>query len=589
MMQGTGTGGNPVTQPQFRFVQQSGCIEDGCTAGGKLANSCSHRRCKKHCILQHTPCGCKAHDQARRALVTIPVPVLADPFRLAHPPPVIPPKYPVIEGSTLPAAGRPALPNVTQDPVAPTLCPGATTAAQQVAPRSFSKPMSQEWSAQWDNEACTLRERREAKVLVRKYQAVHDHSIILRIWKSAHEPPETYAVQGIATWPMFILSSQPDLLDMLSLGPTDLIERFDLSTRFWISEKVSTVVRIHQARAHVLYRLAGLKNCLDIDRICEEAVGMRGRPLLPAPAPVLGTQPCIMTSPGPALTVVPKYMPTAPLHPSSLHQMSLLAAPGVPGPSTFTIPETAAVPASGWLDPRLCPAAELVRPVPSRSSDSMMSLVTATSNMSIDSLDSQSSGMSAVSGKGHCVSSPSLALDVNTDLCGDNPQASDSAAPSGNPTPAHSPLGLTPSLDLSPSALFPPHIARFMPTIPPILNSTMPDDLDRLWARGVVYTPPLTRRPWPYGIFARDMGVAMLMLGDATAAVDDTLPARFMAIFQGRAFKNATYSAQRLAWFNSPEEQRQWILKQPRTKAGLWTECRRTLKGWQEQPDHKRH
>ncbi|KAI0348805.1 hypothetical protein OH77DRAFT_1552615, partial [Trametes cingulata] len=353
--------------------------------------------------------------------------------------------------------------------------------------------------AAWDKEANASRERHEAKVLLRKYQTLHEHSVIVRIWNTDGQPLETYTAQGIATWPMFTLASQLDVLELLSLKNTDFLERYDLRTRFWISEKVDTVVRIHKPHAQVLYRPIGLKNCIDIDRICEEATGMRGPALTPHGIPRL-----------------PASTPSQALPPMPLHAHTYL--------------------------PYSMPLMPPMSPTEPTNAGAAPTLATLNSQRTLSPMPSTPT-------------TPALPLDSK----------------------AHE------------SGVFPSHIARFMPTIPPTINPPVPDDLDRLWSLGIVHTPPLQHRSWPFGIFARDMGIAMLMLGDATAATDNTLPMRFSAVFQGRPFKNATYNAQRLAWLNSPEEQRQWILRQPRTKAGLWTECRRELKGWQDQPDHKRH
>ncbi|EIW51588.1 uncharacterized protein TRAVEDRAFT_24944 [Trametes versicolor FP-101664 SS1] len=112
-----------------------------------------------------------------------------------------------------------------------------------------------------------------------------------------------------------------------------------------------------------------------------------------------------------------------------------------------------------------------------------------------------------------------------------------------------------------------------------------PDDLDYLWLTGTVYTPPLDKKAWPAGIYARDMAQAFSMLGNTG---DDTgLKERFEYVFRGRPFKSATYHAQRFAWIHSTQEQREWVMGLPRTKEGLWTNCRRKLTGWKQLPAHQ--
>lgn len=132
------------------------------------------------------------------------------------------------------------------------------------------------------------------------------------------------------------------------------------------------------------------------------------------------------------------------------------------------------------------------------------------------------------------------------------------------------------------------HQAQLMASIdfPPMLDPAPGDSYDDLWQQGIVYTPPLQRKPWPHGIYARDMAMALIMLSESSAG--DDLATHFERIFQGRPFKYATYQTQRAAWQRSTEQERQQIMQQPRTHQGLWTACRGSLHGWQQLPSHKR-
>ncbi|KAI0658031.1 hypothetical protein C8Q70DRAFT_934635 [Cubamyces menziesii] len=116
------------------------------------------------------------------------------------------------------------------------------------------------------------------------------------------------------------------------------------------------------------------------------------------------------------------------------------------------------------------------------------------------------------------------------------------------------------------------------------------EDLDKLWEYGVVHMPKMSR-PWPAGMYARDMARAFMLLSDSDAdpqSMPGSLVAWFSFVFQGRPFKSATYQAQRVAWLKSPQSQHDWLAEQPCNRAGLWVECRHELVGWKATPDHKR-
>lgn len=260
-----------------------------------------------------------------------------------------------------------------------------------------------------------------------------------------------------------------------------------------------------------------------------------------------------------------------------------------------------------WLDPRLQqhpPSAANTQATSAANNlpalDSAMSLVSATSAMSLSSdIDVLQSGDSAHSHLSHmsiCPSTSSLETPEMA-LVNAGPASAPSYCAGGAPQTA---LPLPPAVP-QPSYI-PPGCFTFTATqqiapavLPGLPTLTIPDlpfrELDKLWDLKVVYTPP-SMRPWPAGVFARDMARALLFIGDTdsegTLQGPKTLAARFEYVFQGRPFKSATYQAQRVAWVNSTQEQREWIMTRPRTRDGLWTECRKQLTGWKTSGSHKR-
>lgn len=195
----------------------------------------------------------------------------------------------------------------------------------------------------------------------------------------------------------------------------------------------------------------------------------------------------------------------------------------------------------------------------------MMSLVSAASQMSLDPPAEGDTHLCSGLGR----SESAMAIDTHEDLL---PPA----------TPHHA------TTDTPPVARLP--IARLPLTavIPPALQPDPLDDYDCLWQHGVVHTPPLRRSPWPAGIYARDMAMAFIIIGDP-AAHDATIAQRFEATFPGRQYKYATFQAQRAAWVDSSDEERVHLMQQPRTAQGLWTASRRLLSGWQKRKAHRRH
>lgn len=238
-------------------------------------------------------------------------------------------------------------------------------------------------------------------------------------------------------------------------------------------------------------------------------------------------------------------------------------------PFTVSIPSLpSALPSSPSLVPSASSLASLA---------SLMSLVSATSAMSItpdyDSPPTLVSSTSAMS------ITPADSIPATLALTFEHPTAHPGLSPPSPfpELPSVSPLPATQADTSSVPGLPSGHATTSLaPSV---------DDLDYLWLLGKVYTPPLDKKAWPAGIYARDMAQAFSMLGNTG---DDTgLKERFEHVFQGRPFKSATYHAQRFAWLHSTQEQREWVMGLPRTKEGLWTSCRRKLSGWKQLPAHQ--
>lgn len=350
--------------------------------------------------------------------------------------------------------------------------------------------------------------------------------------------PLAFNVQGITTFPAFTLSSQGDILSRLGLGPSDSLQRFNLATRTWCYENASTIVMV-RSREHLLFRLDGVSTCLKLDEICDITLGSKA----PHWRYTGRTVPSHTSYIDPRLQAPPILAPT---------QASLTGLP----------------------------------PSNTRSTWSMSSLVSATSQMS---LVSESSAMSVDSPGGSSMLVPATAPADSLPVMLSVPSV---AVPSTAAVAVpQAPVRLDyPMLDGSGwhgGALPAPPPPDLRIVFPPMVNPAPSDNYDELWRHGVVFTPSVQTKSWPHGIYARDMAMALAIIGDAVAG-DDRVASRFTLVFQGRPFKYATYQTQRAAWHKSTEEERRWIMERPRTHEGLWTVCRKALSGWQQLPTHKR-
>ncbi|KAI9058719.1 hypothetical protein FKP32DRAFT_1581039 [Trametes sanguinea] len=441
------------------------CSEIGCKAT-KYARECHHRRCKKHCLLQATPCGFKAHDKLRRALAIPATPAVHDPFALARPEAIIPTTQ--LQPASLPSSSNAANSLSLGDSI-----------HDGIAPATFRAVMPELMRKRWDERAQSLLDKKRAEEVRRQNMVVLDHSISVIVWAKDGEQPLSFSVQGIPTWPTFILSAQEHIMSRLGLTGANSIQRFVLTSRFWHHEAVNSVVLV-RSHERLLYRLDGVTTCPDFQHVCDGAASSKSQ--------------------------------------ARLYSRSFAAA-------NVAMSEAS-------------------------SSYSMASLISSTSGLSLDSAATH------IRSPEPRPLSPSMVPDCS------------SLEPSGTPAGPQSQ----------------PHASDSNTGAAAVASTA--DTYDLLWQQGIVYTPPLIKKPWPAGIYARDMAMAFVLIGES--ANHDTVSARFEAVFQGRPYKYATYQAQRTAWFKSTEEERRGAMEHPRTREGLWTALRSQLSGWKQIPSHKR-
>jgi hypothetical protein len=83
--------------------------------------------------------------------------------------------------------------------------------------------------------------------------------------------------------------------------------------------------------------------------------------------------------------------------------------------------------------------------------------------------------------------------------------------------------------------------------------------------------------PWPVGVFAQDMAVALAKMGEATGNI---LEERFADAFPAHKFVKGTFFKNRNAWRWSTQAERNAAQEAPRNADGLWTKWRAASSGW---------
>lgn len=381
--------------------------------------------------------------------------------------------------------------------------------------------------------------------------------------------PERYPVQGILGWPFFSAGDHPTLLEKLQVGPTDRLERYDLSTRRWEGIEVSETFKTYSHQV-LLWRAPGIVNCPDIDSRIYEAERHR-----------LGG----CDSPGDSLG-----SPTV--------QVTLMAAPARPRRKRERTDDGAAsrpmtsrrldLSHKGPCQPELTaallgmssPPEALRRPSPFLSNppssctppppSSTPSSPTSSEEQHDDDLFSTAPlfnpglGFSCLptldGGQSFCERSP--ALDV-----------SNFASPMSALSPVSRYTSLLPQLAMSPGPLSSPSSA----ISPESFN------YDYLWLEGRVHVPDSVNvYRWPNGMYSRDMVQGFRLLAKADRS---KLKEEFAKVFPGIEFKS-TYYRQEEAWKTSTETERIKVASLPRTREGLWTEARQSLSGWKRVANH---
>ncbi|KJA13705.1 hypothetical protein HYPSUDRAFT_209324 [Hypholoma sublateritium FD-334 SS-4] len=111
-----------------------------------------------------------------------------------------------------------------------------------------------------------------------------------------------------------------------------------------------------------------------------------------------------------------------------------------------------------------------------------------------------------------------------------------------------------------------------------MMSATHLDDElnDQDWALGFVLTPTSTL-PWPAGMFVRDMAKGFDLIA---ASRQKLLEERFVAIFPGKPYKHSVFFRNRGFWNGLSAQACLDARSLPRTKAGLWTEWRKTHLSW---------
>ncbi|KAH9848387.1 hypothetical protein C2E23DRAFT_862619 [Lenzites betulinus] len=489
--------------PQYQFIAStyvnppagtqatSSCQEPGCRSGQKLATGCSRIRCKKHCLEHPTPCGFKSHDQTRRALAVVPVPVVRDPFSLSHPPPVIPPQN--HQPTTIQSHLGPAKPGSSTEP----------------SPRNQREVMPDGMKRDWDMAMHQRLEKTRAVAQRRHNLLMVERTFSIHAWTMDGQPAIETIVQGPPTWPTIELAQLQAIQD-LALQDEPTIQQFILATRSWVNILLTHKIKV-RANEHILIRRLGVQDCPDLENVCWNATRLRGR----------------MNGLGNPQRMAPTL--------TTQHYLPLY-------PSTHTSEPYTTQP---WLDPRLTtglsghsfPLPGVVRSQATHSptlgtlasTDSLMSIVSAaTSAMSLgsDTLETeQSSDLPTTSSQNldtlvaharYPVAPPLAIQHFGSHLVPSLP----SSLPSPSPTMLHSQL---PSYMQFPPAQIPMplpvvHQSYLTATLSvppgtprrdrPVLPKLDIKDLDQLWALKLVYAPP----PCNLGQLASLLGISRMRL-----------------------------------------------------------------------------
>ncbi|KAI1786022.1 hypothetical protein LXA43DRAFT_1099623 [Ganoderma leucocontextum] len=213
-----------MSQPVVFLSPNEKCASPAC-ARTNIAKGCTRRLCAKCCREFTTPCGFSKHHakRAQQHAAHVAAAAARQSYayapELARPPPVRRPLDPVHNSGVLPPPGSSS--SVTQYDVGP---PSLDLVEGVVQERSFQKEMYPAFRAVWDHERTAQAEKARVEQQRRENEAALLHSIELLFWREDAKPPERYMVQGIKTWPTFVIQQSPSTCTFLNLSGGDFLD-----------------------------------------------------------------------------------------------------------------------------------------------------------------------------------------------------------------------------------------------------------------------------------------------------------------------------------------------------------------------------
>nr|VWP02337.1 N/A [Ganoderma boninense] len=545
---------NPTEAFSFIESHKEKCASPTCSRTN-LAKACTRRLCSKCCRALSTPCGYAKHQEKRSAQDAAHLSAAVDryaPPTLARPPPI----------------------RVPWDPqflVSPPAIEGAQGDAVDV--RSFEKPMYETFRSLWDRRLVERQADAKAEQQRRDNQAALAHAIDLIYWREDHAPPERHTIQGIKTWPTFVVQQSPSACTFLGLSGDSPghLEVYSLPGLYWQSRNICDVFSVSK-NALLLFRRPGVSSCWGLDDAINEA-----RDRLRSPSSVLSPiQVTVVHSSKPARSL--NKRPREESDPgscdarrSSVRRLTLahsspFAASVSPSPSSpSTMPgvttyvqdiTTHRTPPSlpGYTSDSSIPTS----PPASSSPNSNRSI----SPVGLGFLDLSSAAASTLPLTGSLPSPHSSLLPPMPT----NASANEAPLSMGSPM-----LAVADSADRTSLEPTSPLNADSLSTISPInlALDTAPD-------LGPIHISPMAITQWPKGMYACDVARGFQLMASSK---HPNLKARFQAVFRGVEFKSNTVYRHYSAWRGSTEDERQRLLALPRTPEGLYKPGKE-LSGW---------
>ncbi|KAI1782049.1 hypothetical protein LXA43DRAFT_1104879 [Ganoderma leucocontextum] len=557
-----------MSQPVVFLSPNEKCASPAC-ARTNIAKGCTRRLCAKCCREFTTPCGFSKHHakRAQQHAAHVAAAAARQPYayapQLARPPPVRRPLDPVYNYDVLP---------LTEDDA------GAASQEGVMEEKRFQKDMHPAFRAAWDREKTVQAENARVEQQRRENEAALLHSIELLFWREDSKPAERYTVQGIKTWPTFVIQQSPSTCTFLSLSGGDLLDVYSLSALCWQAHDLSAVFPV-QANQLLLLRRRGIVNCLELDAAIADArhrTQRRGTALSPIQVTV----------------VLPK----------STRPSKRAREPGSDGGRASSVPRLALSHTSPFLSP---PASQLA-PNPARPylqeihtyrSPSIVCSPSESSTVASPPMSSSPSEDAGYTLSGDALT-PGIPAYLGLDFLG----VGMSSPPAVFPTSiGPSGLGIA-GASLPPSLPFvspdhTPHLHPSSPLVSPpfhpsLANSPLPNQTSPPIEGSTIYNSELGHQPVPLPsqmspptareldrMYACDVAQGFARIA-ANVAGKKNLQDRFLEAFPGVAFNSTTAYRHYKAWQLSSEDERARLLMLPRIEAGLWKVHRNKLTGW---------